>query len=72
MEKWPQPFWANILAVQGGILCLVALIYPGKENLSLAVIAVGSNLVSGALGAFAATHQNPKINPISPAEPAQQ
>ena len=78
MDKLPQPFWANILAFQGAALCIVALVYPSKENLALAVIAVGSNLVSGALGAFAGHNQGYKQgmadaskNPSLPATPAQ-
>ena len=49
----PQPFWAVILAGMGAALACAALFHPSPENIALAVLGVGSNLVSGALGAFA-------------------
>jgi hypothetical protein len=77
MDKLPSPFWAICLALLGVILALVALFKPDPENICLAVLAISSNLVSGALGAFAghasaqinnrATGQNAVINPPPPA-----
>lgn len=61
MSRIPQPFWAVLLALLGAGLALAALYHPTPENIALAVLGVGSNLVSGALGAFAghalATHK---------------
>lgn len=76
MEKLPQPFWANLLALQGVILAIVVIFYPTRENIALAALAIASNLVSGALGAFAghasATAQKlPPPTPIPPVAPAQ-
>ena len=51
--KMPSPAWAVILALLGVILALACLFHPTPENVVLAVLAIGSNLVSGALGAFA-------------------
>ena len=61
MDKVPQPFWAIALAALGVVLALAVLIKPTPENIGLAILAVASNLVSGALGAFAghASKQNP-------------
>jgi hypothetical protein len=42
-----------LLALLGATLALAALYHPTPENIALAVLGVGSNLVSGALGAFA-------------------
>jgi hypothetical protein len=53
MSRIPQPFWAVLLALLGAALALAALYRPSPENIALAVLGVGSNLVSGALGAFA-------------------
>lgn len=53
MNRIPQPFWAVLLALLGATLTLAALYHPSPENIALAVLGVGSNLVSGALGAFA-------------------
>jgi hypothetical protein len=50
---WPQPFWAVLLAILGVILALAVLFHPDPISIGTAVLAVSSNLVSGALGAFA-------------------
>jgi putative copper export protein len=81
MEKLPQPFWAICLAILGVVVALFALFKPDPENICLAVLAISSNLVSGALGAFAGhasaqtrntvTGPNAVINPSQPAAPAQ-
>lgn len=83
MEKLPQPFWAICLAILGVVVALFALFKPTPENICLAVLAISSNLVSGALGAFAGhasasaqtrntvTGPNAVINPTPPATPAQ-
>lgn len=81
MMTWPQPFWAVLLAFQGTALAIAVLWHPTPENIGLAVLAVASNLVSGALGAFAghaaalnsttttATGPNPVINNPPPSAP---
>jgi len=53
MDKLPQPFWACLLSLQGVILTIVVIFFPTRENIALASLAIASNLVSGALGAFA-------------------
>lgn len=53
MEKWPSPFWAVLLAAMGTGVSLAVLFHRQDVNISLAVLGIGSNLVSGALGAFA-------------------
>ena len=51
--KLPDPFWAVLLAVLGVIVALAVLFHPDPVSVSTAVLAIASNLVSGALGAFA-------------------
>lgn len=53
MSKLPNPFWAVILAAMGTGVAVAVLYHPTPENIGLAVLTIGSNLVSGALGAFA-------------------
>lgn len=53
MSRFPQPFWAVILAFMGVILAGMVLYHPTPENIALAILAIASSLVSGALGAFA-------------------
>jgi hypothetical protein len=53
MAKIPVQLWAVILASMGASICFAVLFHHQDVNISLAVLGVGSNLVSGALGAFA-------------------
>ena len=53
MNVLPSPFWAVMLAILGTLLAATVLIHPDPQTISLGVLAVASNLVSGALGAFA-------------------
>ena len=82
MEKWPQPFWAVILAGLGAILSVVFYIYPGDVTSRQAAFQIASSLVTGALGAFAGhassgrpfnmTGPNATVNnPTTPVDPAQ-
>ena len=55
-EPWmnvPQPFWAVLIATLGVVLSLAVLFHNGSADIGTAVLAIASNLVSGALGAFA-------------------
>lgn len=67
MNGLPSPFWAVMLAILGTVLAAVVLIHPDPQTISLGVLAVASNLVSGALGAFAghaaADKETKKQNP---------
>ena len=53
VAKIPVQLWAVILAFMGAAISLAVLFGHRDVNISLAVLAVASNLVSGALGAFA-------------------
>jgi len=53
ISKLPAPFWALGLAFMGSTIALCVLFSHRDVNICLAVLAIGSNLVSGALGAFA-------------------
>jgi hypothetical protein len=53
MNKLPPSFWASLIAMMGTTVCLAVLYHHTDVNVALAVLTVGSNLVSGALGAFA-------------------
>lgn len=79
MNGLPQPAWAVCLAVLGTILAGCVLVHPDPQTISLGVLAVASNLVSGALGAFAGhiTAQKDTTIPIAntpmqPGEPAKE
>lgn len=69
MSFIPQPFWAVMLAILGTALAGFVLVHPDPQTISLGVLAVASNLVSGALGAFAGHITASKGNP--PADPEQ-
>ena len=55
----PQPAWAVILASLGVIIALAVLFHPDPIGIGTAVLAIASNLVSGALGAFAGHASKP-------------
>jgi hypothetical protein len=61
MDKIPVQLWAVLLACMGVIIALAVLFNHPDVNIALAVLAVASNLVSGALGAFAG-HQAAKAD----------
>ncbi len=63
--KIPEPFWAVILAVLGVIVALAVLFHPDPVAVGTAVLAIASNLVSGALGAFAG-HASATSNSTGP------
>jgi len=60
--KLPEPIWAVLLAFLGVILALAVLFHPDPVSIGTAVLAVASNLVSGALGAFAGHASTGKAN----------
>ena len=49
--KLPQPVWAVVLACLGVGLAMACLFHPVPDNKD--ILNIASNLVSGALGAFA-------------------
>jgi hypothetical protein len=68
----PSPLWAVILAMLGVVLALACLFHPSPENVVLAVLAISSNLVSGALGAFAGHASATSNSKPAGSLPAQQ
>lgn len=61
MSKLPQPFWAIVLAAFGCLIGLCCLFVPNKDaSVTMGVLALASNLISGALGGFAAAHPSTK------------
>jgi Kef-type K+ transport system membrane component KefB len=61
MNNLPQPLWAIFLAGLGVALALAALFHPEPLTVVTSVLAIASNLVSGALGAFAG-HAGASVN----------
>lgn len=76
MEKWPQPFWAVILASEGFALAVLVLYSVAEKDIKIAVIGVATSIVTGALGYIgghsAGRAAQAAVNPITPANPAQQ
>lgn len=50
MKDLPNPFWAACFILMAVILSVVALKVPTQANVTLAVVAIASNIVSGSLG----------------------
>jgi hypothetical protein len=61
MSNLPQPLWAIFLAFLGVVLALAVLYHPDPITVGTSVLAISSNLVSGALGAFAG-HASASVN----------
>lgn len=53
MKNLPQPVWAVILAFFGSTIALCCLYHRTEGTVPMGVLAIASNLVAGALGAFA-------------------
>lgn len=53
MKDWPQPFWAILLALLGVLVVLCVVFHPMGDSLASMILQIASNLISGALGAFA-------------------
>lgn len=67
MSKYPQPFWAVLLAGMGVALAISVLFRPGvSENILLGVLSVASGLVSGALGYIGGHAAGATANPTTP------
>jgi hypothetical protein len=62
----PQPFWAVMLALLGSVIGITVLFHPDPQTISLGVLALASNLVSGSLGAFAGHASAVKPTPVDP------
>lgn len=50
VKELPNPFWALCFILIAAILAIVALKVPTQANVTLAVVAIASNIVSGSLG----------------------
>lgn len=74
MDKWPQPFWAIILAAMGVELAVVALFSGAEKDIKIAVIGLASSIVTGALGYIGghavASIKASNANPQQPEGPA--
>jgi hypothetical protein len=70
MNKWPQPFWAVLLAAMGIELAVVALFCSAEKDIKIAVIGLASSIVTGALG-YIGGHQSKDDAPSKPTTPAE-
>jgi len=50
MKDLPSPFWVTLYIAMAVILSIVALVRPNVANVTMAVIAIASNIVSGSFG----------------------
>lgn len=81
MKDFPNPFWAAMFIVFATVLAIIALLVPTQANVTMAVVAIASNIVSGSFG-FISGHnagvasilgQNTSIsNPTTPVDPAKK
>jgi len=50
VKDLPNPFWAGAFMVFAVMLAIVALLVPTQANVTMAVVAIASNIVSGSFG----------------------
>ena len=50
MKDLPNPFWAGLFMLFAVLLSVVALKIPTQANVTMAVVAIASNIVSGSFG----------------------
>jgi hypothetical protein len=50
LKDLPSPFWVAVFILMATVLAVIALYAPTKENVTMAVIAIASNIVSGSFG----------------------
>lgn len=67
MKDLPNAFWAAVFIAFGFILATLALYSHAKENIILAVLAFGSNIVTGAF-AYIQGVKHGEENPTQPKE----
>ncbi len=73
MSKWPQPFWAVILASMGFSLAVLVLYSGADKDIKIAVIGLATSIVTGALGYIGghSAGQAASQNPSTLENPAQ-
>lgn len=68
MKDYPNAFWASIFIVLAAIVAVIALYAPTKENVTMAVITIASNIISGSFGYIQGHKDAANQNPTQPKE----
>jgi len=63
MKDMPNAFWASIFIILACVVALVALYAPTKENVTMAVITIASNIISGSFGYIQGHKDGQAVNP---------
>lgn len=72
MKELPNPFWATLFLALAAILALAALLHPGVQTVTMAVLTLASNIASGAFGYISGHAAGAaSATPTPPADPAQ-
>ena len=50
MKDLPNAFWAFLFILLACIVAIVALVYPSTATVTMAVVTIASNIVSGSFG----------------------
>ena len=66
MKEQPNAFWATIFIFIGGILGIVALFAPLRENISMAIVTMASSIVTGAFGYIQGNKERSATPPVIP------
>ena len=68
MKDFPNAFWAGLFICMAVVLAVIALMVPTQANVTMAVVAIASNIVSGSFGYISGHRdgQNSVQVPLSP------
>ena len=69
MKDLPNPFWATLFIVMAVVLAIVSLVVPTQANVTMAVIAIASNIVSGSFG-YISGHKDGAASVSVPSQPS--
>ena len=69
MKDLPNPFWAALFILMACVLAIVALVHPNVANVTMAVIAIASNIVSGSFG-YISGHRDGVASVSIPSQPS--
>ena len=69
MKDLPNPFWAGVFILLAVILAVIALFVPTQANVTMAVVAIASNIISGSFG-YISGHKDGAASISVPSQPS--
>jgi len=67
MKDLPNPFWAAMFILMASVVAVIALVHPNVPNVTMAVVAIASNIISGSFGYISGHRDGATQQPAPPA-----